>query len=104
MAKTSSLASSLLPLLLSLCALATAWPPPHSGGWPSGPSTSPWDLTKFETLVVFGDSYSDDSRLNYFSNHAGQAPPVAWVDPPVRTLRCEPRFLFEDCRRDDMKF
>lgn len=50
-------------------------------------STSPsWDLAKFESLVVFGDSYSDDSRLSYFESHNGSAPPVGWVDPAVSLL------------------
>lgn len=45
-----------------------------------------WDLAKFESLVVFGDSYSDDSRLSYFTSHDGSAPPVGWVDPAVSLL------------------
>ena len=32
-------------------------------------------------MVVFGDSYTDDSRLGYFQQHNGSAPPVGWVDP-----------------------
>ena len=65
--------------------------PHHGPGWnhggpPAGPppgSHSTWDLKNFESLVVFGDSYSDDSRLGYFIEHDGDAPPIGWVDPVV---------------------
>lgn len=30
----------------------------------------------FDTLVTFGDSYTDNGRLNYYSNHGGQGPPA----------------------------
>lgn len=46
-------------------------------------SGSSWDLQKFTSLVIFGDSYSDDSRLGYFINSGGDPPPVGWVNPPV---------------------
>jgi hypothetical protein len=46
------------------------------------PSKS-WGLHRFTSLVTFGDSYTDENRLNYFGNHNGSAPPVGWVDPPV---------------------
>ncbi|KAK3691167.1 hypothetical protein LTR37_018821 [Vermiconidia calcicola] len=42
---------------------------------------SSWDLKEFTSLVVFGDSYSDDSRLGYFIDHEGAAPPVGWENP-----------------------
>ncbi|RKU42162.1 hypothetical protein DL546_001208 [Coniochaeta pulveracea] len=29
----------------------------------------------FDNLVTFGDSYTDNGRLNYYSNHDGQGPP-----------------------------
>lgn len=44
---------------------------------------SSWDLKEFTSLVVFGDSYSDDSRLGYFIDHEGAAPPVGWENPVV---------------------
>ncbi|KAI9663016.1 MAG: hypothetical protein M1821_008063 [Bathelium mastoideum] len=40
-----------------------------------------WNLTKFTSLVAFGDSYTDESRYGYFAAHNGSAPPVGWVDP-----------------------
>lgn len=42
-----------------------------------------WGLKDFKTLVAFGDSYTDESRLDYFSSHNGSAPPVGWIDPVV---------------------
>ncbi|KAK4499334.1 hypothetical protein PRZ48_009847 [Zasmidium cellare] len=61
-------------------------------GWPHGPWGGPqhggpqhggqqWGLKKFTSLVAFGDSYTDDSRLGYFGAHNGTAPPVGWVNP-----------------------
>ncbi|OOF92871.1 carbohydrate esterase family 16 protein [Aspergillus carbonarius ITEM 5010] len=40
-----------------------------------------WGPSKFTSLVTFGDSYTDDTRINYFINHNGSAPPVGWVEP-----------------------
>lgn len=45
-----------------------------------GPSKD-WDLRKFTTLVSFGDSYTDDSRLSYISNNNGTLPPVGYANP-----------------------
>ena len=47
------------------------------------PPTGPWDLQNFTSLIAFGDSYTDDSRLGYFIAHNGSAPPTGWVDPAV---------------------
>ncbi|PNS16309.1 hypothetical protein CAC42_6416 [Sphaceloma murrayae] len=41
-----------------------------------------WGAKRFKSLVSFGDSYTDDSRLGYFINNNGAAPPVGWVNPP----------------------
>lgn len=43
-----------------------------------------WGSKNFKTLVAFGDSYTDESRLNYFIAHDGDAPPVGWDEPDVR--------------------
>lgn len=48
-------------------------------------SNQKWDLKDFKTLVTFGDSYTDDTRISYFINHNGSAPPVGWVEPIVRS-------------------
>lgn len=60
---------------------------PHWNPWGYPGKTSGsqnWNLKKFTSLVAFGDSYTDDSRLGYFISHNGSAPPVGWVDPAVR--------------------
>lgn len=51
-------------------------PPPVYGG-----NHHSWTLKNFSTLVAFGDSYTDDNRLNYFAQNNLQPPPVGWVDP-----------------------
>jgi len=43
-----------------------------------------WSLHQFKSLVAFGDSYTDESRLNYFMAHGGLSPPIGWVEPVVR--------------------
>lgn len=42
-----------------------------------------WDLANFSNLVVFGNSYADESRWAYFTSHDGSAPPVEWNEPVV---------------------
>ncbi|EME79691.1 carbohydrate esterase family 16 protein [Pseudocercospora fijiensis CIRAD86] len=86
-----SLSTALELLLLAGHALASppGYAPGYHGDGPWGGHPQPgqpssfnsWDLKKFTTLVTFGDSYTDDSRLGYFSDHDGQAPPVGWVNP-----------------------
>lgn len=44
-------------------------------------SSLAWGEGKFKTLVAFGDSYTDETRLGYFIDHNGSAPPVAWDQP-----------------------
>lgn len=46
-------------------------------------SSDSWDLKNFTSFVVFGDSYTDESRLGYFASHNGSAPPVGWIEPEV---------------------
>jgi len=43
-------------------------------------TVSHW-LPYFDNLVTFGDSYTDESRLGYFTSHDGQAPPVGYLLP-----------------------
>ncbi|PWY75035.1 GDSL lipase/acylhydrolase family protein [Aspergillus heteromorphus CBS 117.55] len=40
-----------------------------------------WGPSRFSNLVTFGDSYTDDTRFEYFYTHDGSAPPVGWVEP-----------------------
>ncbi|KAF1946878.1 GDSL lipase/acylhydrolase family protein [Clathrospora elynae] len=59
-------------LLVANLAIAVGLAGRPSQGWREG---------KFKTLVTFGDSYTDENRLEYFINHNGSAPPVAWQQP-----------------------
>ncbi|KAI1003340.1 hypothetical protein K3495_g4868 [Podosphaera aphanis] len=44
------------------------------------PATTSW-IPSFTNLVTFGDSYTDESRLSYFINNNGSAPPVGYLPP-----------------------
>lgn len=44
----------------------------------AGQYTTGWAAQNFDTIVTFGDSYTDENRLGYFINHNGSAPPVGW--------------------------
>ena len=73
----SSMKTSVLPILAYAVGFSIAANAATAG------SRDGWDLFEFTSLVAFGDSYTDDSRLAYFFSHDGQAPPVGWVDPVV---------------------
>lgn len=84
--------NSVVTATAALAASATAAPPRYGGhhppgrpgGYPGhGPNADHWKLKKFTSLVAFGDSYTDDSRLGYFFANNGSAPPVGWVNPAV---------------------
>ncbi|KAL4991882.1 hypothetical protein BDW68DRAFT_184544 [Aspergillus falconensis] len=40
-----------------------------------------WGPEKWRTLITFGNSYTDDTRLQYFEGHHGNPPPVGWKEP-----------------------
>lgn len=42
---------------------------------------SVWQASNFNSLVTFGDSYTDENRLNYFASHNGSAPPAGTYLP-----------------------
>ncbi|KAH8597112.1 GDSL lipase/esterase [Bisporella sp. PMI_857] len=46
-----------------------------------GAASRNW-VKKFDNLVAFGDSYTDESRLGYFFQHNGTAPPPGTTLPP----------------------
>jgi len=72
-----------------------SYPGPHhssatSSASSSATSTAPvvaptgaaaWKESQFDSLIAFGDSYTDESRLGYFINHKGAAPPVGYLGP-----------------------
>ena len=76
--------SSTVTAVTALTAFASATPRDGQKGYKAHDIKSEkWNLKKFTSLVAFGDSYTDDSRLNYFGSHNGSAPPVGWVNPAV---------------------
>jgi len=81
--------ASIVTAVTALSALASAAPPHNKPGRPGGygghgpQAAENWCLKKFTSLVSFGDSYTDDSRLGYFGSNNGSAPPVGWVNPAV---------------------
>ncbi|QSZ33601.1 hypothetical protein DSL72_005169 [Monilinia vaccinii-corymbosi] len=60
--------------------VAIATPGP-SGGYGAPPAQNNSWIPHFENLVAFGDSYTDESRLVYFLNHNGSAPPPGILLP-----------------------
>jgi hypothetical protein len=46
-------------------------------------TTNPWSIKNLKSVVTFGDSYTDESRVVYFIDHNGTAPPAGWIEPVV---------------------
>lgn len=47
----------------------------------NGTSNSAWNVDQFKNFIVFGDSYSDENRLDYFLDHNYTAPPTGTLLP-----------------------
>lgn len=58
--------------IANVFALANSLPAQHS---------RVWDVSNFDSLITFGDSYTDENRLNYFGLHNGSAPPAGTFLP-----------------------
>jgi len=72
--------NSIMLLIVSVLffgAVTTALPGFPPSWAPGGPpkQQNNWNLKQFNSLVTFGDSYTDESRLGYFISHNGAAPP-----------------------------
>lgn len=48
---------------------------------PSSSNKHSWFGGRFKNLVVFGDSYTDESRLDYFTAHNNTPPPIGLLLP-----------------------
>jgi hypothetical protein len=46
-------------------------------------ATESWSIKNLKSVVTFGDSYTDESRISFFVNHSGAAPPTGWIGPLV---------------------
>ena len=42
---------------------------------------SVWQASNYRSLLTFGDSYTDENRLNYFGSNNGSAPPAGTFLP-----------------------
>ncbi|KAK5745310.1 hypothetical protein LTR17_001471 [Elasticomyces elasticus] len=61
---------------------------------------SPWTLKRFRRLITFGDSYTDESRLQYMIDHNGTAPLLGAVLPESTLLRNWARHVATDTGLD----
>jgi phospholipase/lecithinase/hemolysin len=59
--------------LLSLFSLVSSAVIEPRNNYPAAPQK--WSASRFNSLITFGDSYTDENRLNYFQIHQGAAPP-----------------------------
>lgn len=48
---------------------------------PRNTNTSVWQAANFKSLITFGDSYTDENRLNYIALHNGSYPPPGTILP-----------------------
>ncbi|KAG9779517.1 hypothetical protein KCU88_g4006, partial [Aureobasidium melanogenum] len=85
---TASLATAIyLAHLISSVSVAGFVVPRHSPSSTSSnrdhssPSGTPWSASNFDSLITFGDSYTDESRLGWFINHNGSAPAAGTLLP-----------------------
>lgn len=60
---------------------------------------SVWNVDNFDSLITFGDSYTDENRLNYFASHNGSAPPPGTYLPEGQNTasggKTWPRFVVQ---------
>lgn len=47
----------------------------------SSPNNQPWSTSRFNSLITFGDSYTDENRISYFVTHNNTAPPPGTLLP-----------------------
>ncbi|KAJ9607563.1 hypothetical protein H2200_007641 [Cladophialophora chaetospira] len=59
----------------------------------------PWSVKQFSSLITFGDSYTDESRLGWFINHNGSAPEAGTLLPESASTagggRTWPRYVVQ---------
>ncbi|KAL2405894.1 Acetylesterase [Exophiala dermatitidis] len=97
----ASLATAIyLAHLISSVSVAGFGVPRHSSNsGHSSPSGTPWSVSNFDSLITFGDSYTDESRLGWFINHNGSAPPAGTLLPESNSTagggRTWPRYVVQ---------
>lgn len=65
----------------ALLALGFSLFAPSSAGSVPPRQKKPWSIEQFNSLITFGDSYTDESRLGWFINHNGSAPEAGTLLP-----------------------
>jgi hypothetical protein len=78
---------SVIVFLSIIISLSVVYGHPRPANAPGGSTDPSWSLDNFKSLVTFGDSYTDESRGNYFVSHGGNPPPVGWIEPVVSAQR-----------------
>jgi len=64
---------------ISITALTLPYTQASAQTCPSSLS-SPWTLGNFNSLVTFGDSFTDETRLSYLLSHNGTLPPLGYFE------------------------
>lgn len=88
----------LTPLLVSLClsSITTSTSTPSRDLQPRDQS---WSVSRFKSLISFGDSYTDENRFLYFLTNQGRAPPPGTLLPEsLRSFsggKAWPRFVVQ---------
>lgn len=66
---------------------------------PRQAKSKPWSVSNFHSLLTFGDSYTDESRLGYFIQNNGSAPPAGVLLPESNSTagggRTWPRYVVQ---------
>jgi hypothetical protein len=86
---------SVIVFLSIIISLSVVYGHPRPANAPGSSPASSWSLDNFKSLVTFGDSYTDESRGNYFVSHGGSPPPVGWVEPVVSAQRLTRYYPFK---------
>ena len=68
------------PLFLSLCLSSMTNSASVASRGPQ-PRHQPWSVSRFNSLITFGDSYTDENRLIYFIANQNTAPPPGTLLP-----------------------
>lgn len=92
-------------LFVFLAVLAAAATVVSSASVPRGGHyQSVWQASNYRSLLTFGDSYTDENRLNYFGSNNGSAPPAGTFLPESFDTpgggRTWPRYVVQYTGRD----
>lgn len=87
------------PSIVLTLGLALFSVPGISSLLPRQAKNKPWSVSNFHSLLTFGDSYTDESRLGYFIQNNGSAPPAGVLLPESNSTagggRTWPRYVVQ---------